>query len=212
MPQNEARLPQVERTILDPMEYLIGVEKAPPGSNPFVIVQDTREQTPYLFLEERYEGVLVVVAGLGTGDYTLLGCESEIGIERKSLSDYIGSISSGRERFEREMVRASAFKRFYVVIEASIDDIRSHDYQSQMAPHAVLQTTFSWSLKYGVHHIWAGTRSGGEYTTFHLLRHYYRQGGRAGRSDSSAMAYGSTCSAGDAASSPSGRSEDTPSA
>lgn len=200
MTRKAVPLPKAERTYIDPMEYLIGVQKAPQGATPFVIVADSREQNPYVFLEERYENVQMVVSGLGTGDYTVLGYESEIGIERKTLEDFIGSISSGRERFEREMERAMTFRRFYVIIEASVHDVRAHHYQSRMSPHAVLQTALSWSVKYGVHIIWAGTRSGGEYTTFHLLRHYKRQRSDSGRSYGPSVAFESSDSSGDAAS------------
>lgn len=56
-----------------------------PASDKPIIVVDTREQRPYSFDEARVGGV--VHAALPAGDYSLLGQETRIAIERKSLAD-----------------------------------------------------------------------------------------------------------------------------
>lgn len=60
-----------------------------------VVIIDTREQLPYNFTFESTR------ATLKTGDYSLAGLESVVSIERKSLDDFVGCITTGRDRFEK---------------------------------------------------------------------------------------------------------------
>lgn len=138
-----------------------------------IILHDTREQSPYLFA--RYEGVTVEAATLQTADYSLAGLTDRIGIERKSLSDLTGTLTAGRERFVRECERGAAFDYFALVIEASMEDVRRHNYRSQMTPQSLLQTLAAFSVRYGLHVHWCGSREGGEYMTFSLLQKYLRE-------------------------------------
>ena len=65
------------------------------------IVIDTREQTPWAFpsyIVDSKRGTL------RTGDYALEG-DYNFAIERKSLDDFLGTISTGWERFLRELDR-----------------------------------------------------------------------------------------------------------
>lgn len=135
------------------------------------IIRDTREQTGYDFVRQGGE---VVEAALPTGDYSIPGLKDSIAIERKSIDDLIGCLTGGRERFERELQRSMALDRFYVVVEASTDDVSSGRYRSKMKPHAALQSIIAMSVRYGVSFVWAGSRAGGEYITFHILRHYLK--------------------------------------
>lgn len=84
------------------------------------IVIDTREQTPWAFpdyLVESRRGTLP------TGDYALEG-DSGFAIERKSLDDFLGTISSGWERFKREIERMkqSEFPAKIIVVESDFEN------------------------------------------------------------------------------------------
>ena len=68
--------------------------------NDFIIIIDTREQDEY-----KFKSILTVRDKLNTGDYSLRGFENDITIERKSLGDFISSISHGRDRFKSELAR-----------------------------------------------------------------------------------------------------------
>lgn len=81
------------------------------------IVQDSREQTPLSF--HNFRGVETIRQGLKTGDYSVLGHESEICFERKSVQDLVGTLTSGHTRFLREMERMRDFKAKYILIEHS---------------------------------------------------------------------------------------------
>lgn len=134
------------------------------------IVVDSREQAPFTF--EKYE-VDVLPGALLTGDYSLPGLESLVAIERKSLGDLVGCLmGSDRDRFERELSRAGGLEAFLVVIEASMDDVRRHNYRSRMRPHAVLQSVAAFMVRYRVPFAWCGSREGAEYMTFSFLEKY----------------------------------------
>lgn len=137
------------------------------------ILTDTREQSPYAF--ERYEGTTITPATLQVGDYAPAGLERLCAVERKSLPDLIASLSQGRERFEKEMVRGQALQRFWLVVEANVMDVRNHGYRSKMQPHAVFQSLAAWEVRYGVRVVWAGSREGGEYLTHSLLTKFVKQ-------------------------------------
>jgi ERCC4-type nuclease len=139
------------------------------------IIIDSREQAPYSFVPPRYEGVTVETAALQTGDYSLAGLPDRIALERKSLDDLTGTLTKGRERFERECERGRGFDYFGLVIEASLDDVRGHKYQSQMTPQSLLQTLAAFSVRYGLHVHWCGNRAGGEYMTHAVLSKYLRE-------------------------------------
>ena len=74
------------------------------------IAIDTREQLPYVFDCE------TELKTLKTGDYSLVGGEHLISIERKSADDLVGSLTAGRERFEKELHRGMALQYFALLL------------------------------------------------------------------------------------------------
>jgi ERCC4-type nuclease len=139
------------------------------------ILVDTREQDPYTFAPPRYADVQTEAATLQTSDYSLAGLTDKIGLERKSLSDLTGTLTTGRERFTRECERGVAFDYYGLIIEASMEDVRQHNYRSQMTPQSLLQTLATYSVRYGLHVHWCGCRAGGEYMVYSLLGKYLRE-------------------------------------
>jgi DNA excision repair protein ERCC-4 len=139
------------------------------------IIQDSREQAPYTFNAPRYAGTVVEVGVLQTGDYSLAGLTDRIALERKSLSDLCGTLTTGRERFQRECERGRGLEYFGLVIEASMDDVRRHNYRSAMTPQSLLQTLAAWSIRYGLHVHWCGSREGCEYMVHSLLEKFLKE-------------------------------------
>jgi len=138
-------------------------------NEPLTIIVDTREQRPWTF--ENYN-VTVTRACLRSGDYSLAGHEHEIALERKSLDDLVQSLSHGRDRFEREVERLSAMSFAAVLVEASAQDVVMQKYKSEMLPQSVLQSAYSWMVRYKVPVLWCGSRKHAEYTAFGLLQKY----------------------------------------
>lgn len=145
---------------------------------PMKIVVDTREQAPYpfngKFYLEKSPGLLVSTGTLKTGDYSIVGLEGEVAVERKELNDLIGCLGVGRERFEKELARTASFHAFAVVVEASWQDVAQGRYTSNFNPHSALQSILAFMSRYMVPFIFAGGRTGGEYATWGFLRQYLR--------------------------------------
>ncbi|MFC6717926.1 ERCC4 domain-containing protein [Natrialbaceae archaeon GCM10025810] len=137
-------------------------------SGEFTIVVDTREKRPY-----RFDGYNVVSEKLDTGDYSVVGYEDVFAIERKSLSDFLKSITWDRKRFRREIKRAEVLIGFIVVIEADVQTVLNWNYDRQVHPNAVMGTIDNWSSYYNVDFVWTGDRNGGEEATLEHLKRWY---------------------------------------
>lgn len=132
-----------------------------------IIAVDTREQLPYCF--PRYE-----LKSLKAGDYSLVGFEDRIAIERKTKVDAYGALGRGRARFRREMERLAAFEYAAVVIEASLADFLDPPPFTRMRPKAAVNTLIGWSVKYHVFVFFAGNRVHGKAVTYRLLEKFQR--------------------------------------
>ncbi len=151
-------------------------QKAPQGweARP-AIIQDTREQTP---LDLRATGANVVVQGLPTGDYSLVGYEGLIAVERKELHDLYACIGRERERFERELVRLEEIARkpngyACVVIEATMQEVAAGLDISLISGKAAIGSCLSWSLKHGVPFHFCGDRRHAASATAKLLEKWF---------------------------------------
>jgi len=79
--------------------------------------------------------------GLSTGDYSVQGLEDDFTIERKSLGDLYGSLTSGRDRFSRELQRMKAFGFSRLLIIGSVHEIEQGAARHRgMNPLAVLNS------------------------------------------------------------------------
>lgn len=76
---------------------------------PTVLI-DTREQNPLPFKDSR-------IVKLSCGDYTSIGnLYADVFVERKSLPDLVSTLSSGLDRFKREVKRAQTLGYYLVVV------------------------------------------------------------------------------------------------
>ena len=130
-----------------------------------VVAVDTREQKPYRFSKSE-------VKTLPTGDYSIIGLEDRITIERKTKADAYASLGQGRARFKRELERLSQFDFAAIVIEASLPDFLQAPAFSCMNPKAALKSLIAWSVRYHVHVFFAGDRRHGHALTRQLLEKY----------------------------------------
>jgi ERCC4-type nuclease len=84
------------------------------------ITIDSREQTPWAFDSTLVHATRGTVR---TGDYCVKG-DKGFSIERKSLNDFLGTISTGWERFQREIYRAKdAGYNMPIIVEARFSDL-----------------------------------------------------------------------------------------
>lgn len=114
-----------------------------PKKPPFVIIEDTRENTP---LTDWPEGAAVVEKGLDTGDYSIEGWENCFTIERKSITDLAGTMIGGYEpntqkpkkRFNNELERMRHFDCAAVIVTATPAQLIEFRHHCGMDAHAAL--------------------------------------------------------------------------
>jgi DNA excision repair protein ERCC-4 len=135
----------------------------------YTIVIDRREQKPYEFeTGERWGSIR---GTLKTGDYSILGLEDKIAIERKSLEDFVSTIIHANDRFAREVYRSGSLFYFAIVVEASVEDIALGRYRSRAHPQAVLARVASLSLDCCIPIFFCKDRAGGREMTQTLLKY-----------------------------------------
>ncbi len=127
--------------------------------SPFTVAVDTREQKPWTFKDiqggprelHRPLKVLVERKKLDQGDYSIIGLEDHIAIERKSLEDCFNSCGQGRKRFEREHQRMAELDCACVFVEGGHwRTLKDPPARSRLKPKIILNTASSWFVKYGV--------------------------------------------------------------
>ena len=133
------------------------------------ILIDTREQLPYRFETPSEMGTLPV------GDYSIVGLENHIAIERKELNDLIGCLTTDRARFERELFKAKALEYFALVIEASLSDLINGRYRSDMTPKSAIQSLLAFSIRYRLPIFFCESREYAQRVTESLLLKYARE-------------------------------------
>lgn len=114
------------------------------------IIIDSREQTPW-----RFENLPSARGALSTGDYSILGLESLIALERKSLDDLLGCVGRERDRFRAELQRMKAYPYRALVIEASAADLDRGEWRSKLQPAHVLGALSAWTMQFALP-IWLG--------------------------------------------------------
>lgn len=171
------------------LQQLAAVDIRKRHALPFVVAIDTREQLPYAFesmpATKADGGGLYEVEAcrtkLDSGDYSIVGLDDRIAIERKSKLDLYGTLGKNRARFERELSRLDQLDWAAVVVEADwFEVLNDPPYGSQLLPLSVQRSVFSWSLEYPrVHWFMCSNRVMAEETTFTLLRMFAaRKGAR----------------------------------
>ena len=100
---------------------------------------DTREQNPLVL------SPLQTTSGtLATGDYSIVGLENIVAIERKSLPDLIACVGRERSRFDREVQRLLAYPVRALIVEACWGEIEMGQWQGKVSPNAVLVSLMGW--------------------------------------------------------------------
>jgi DNA excision repair protein ERCC-4 len=127
-------------------------ELRPPKPEQITAICDTREQLPLDLPIKCIRGTLY------TGDYSAVGMEDDIALERKSLQDFLGCVGSNRDRFERELIRLRGYPVSGVFIEGTWDDVDAGIWRSKLTPKQVFNTVWAWQTYYRVPFFFLGTR------------------------------------------------------
>lgn len=94
------------------------------------VIIDTREQTPWAFDPTWIDAE---VGTLKTADYALAD-DDAFGIERKSMDDFLGTVSTGWERFQRELDRMSGWVAKVVIVEGDFEQIAFTESGNELLP------------------------------------------------------------------------------
>jgi hypothetical protein len=172
-------------------------------TNPFVVVVDSREQSPYSFEGIRADAaqrrrridIPTLVQGLPSGDYSIEGYANEIACERKSINDLFNTLSQGRRRFTAELERLNAMRFACVVVEAEWSEIlrvpckccgvgptnmHRHAHwpslpRSLLPPKNVFRSVLAYQQRFPrVHWLMCVDRRHAEVTTFRVLERFWK--------------------------------------
>ncbi len=121
------------------------------------IICDTREQDRHVEEFFNQKKIPTIVRKLDTGDYSAqigdLTLERSVAIERKrNLDELCACMTSDRDRFEREFIRAKAInQKIYLIIEnATWSDIMLGNYRSKLSSKSLSASIFSWLARFDV--------------------------------------------------------------
>lgn len=129
------------------------------------IIIDTREKEGKWF----FSNTEMITRKLDCGDYTLVGFESEICIERKKTTTELAiNLGSDFGRFGRELELMKSFPFAYIICEFSFDELLNFPNKTKISPKIkssirmngkyMVKLLSSFKEKYGVDIIYAGNR------------------------------------------------------
>ena len=115
------------------------------------------------------------VQHLPTADYSVVGLENIVAIERKEIGDLLQCLGNERERFQKCLQRMLAYPVRALVIEATLDQIERGDWpvfkgkKSEITPASAIGSLLSW-MNMGIPVLFAGDHArAGKYVARMLL-------------------------------------------
>jgi len=148
-------------------------------TDPFTIIIDTREQTPWEFGFHN-----TAKHKLDTGDYSIQGFENIISIERKrSVSEFANNLSESR--FKDVLERLSKIKHAYMVFEFNIDEIYTFPVGSdipkkmwdklRISGNYIIKRLIEIQLEYGIQVVFCGDAANAERFSVSLMKRIYER-------------------------------------
>lgn len=147
----------------------------------FTVIRDTREQNGWIWEpNDRCAGMIDKT--LPTGDYTIVGAESTLCIERKaSVSEIANNLSE--KRFPKFLDRFSKFKYAFLIAECSFEDVIKFPTNSNvpvylwdklyMKGKLLIKKITEIQLQYNLNIIWAGSPSNGRLMADSIFKRVY---------------------------------------
>ncbi|MCY3019477.1 MAG: hypothetical protein NTW87_10685 [Planctomycetota bacterium] len=123
-----------------------------------VVIVDTREKTSFLFQELGNWIAGVERRNLKVGDYSVVGMETLLALERKSLTDLISTLMQHRASFFASCEQLAQFRWKALLVEATYEDIKSpydEDLCTQAHPNAVSGSLDALEARFGIPVIYA---------------------------------------------------------
>jgi hypothetical protein len=154
---------------------------------PYTVIIDTREQHPFGFQNFSADaadggGPLVIpttAKALHAGDYSLVGFESRVAVERKSLPDLYGTFVGDRERGIKQLEKLAQLEFATVVVEADwhsilycndCTDIQKH----WRNPKTLFRSILAWQQRFPkIHWLTLNDRRTAEHATLRILERFW---------------------------------------
>jgi len=116
------------------------------------ILLDTREPDPHPW-PPFWPDATTERATLACGDVCLSG-NADVAVERKTPEDLLSCMTASRDRFERELRRATHLASFAVVVSGSLADLLQR--RRGLAVASILGTLAAWQRRYRHPFVFAG--------------------------------------------------------
>ena len=140
------------------------------------VIIDTKEKTPWALEDPKV--MSREYTSLKTGDYTLVGAEEYLCIERKSsVTEIAGNITTAR--FKRELERIQKIPYSYLIFEFSAQDIFNYPASANLSPAILAKIRMNgvylmrclnrMQVRYGFNIIYAGNRYNAERIAINLM-------------------------------------------
>lgn len=150
--------------------------------DPFTIVVDTREQTPWEFGFHN-----TAKRKLDTGDYSMEGFESLFTIERKrSVSEIANNLSESR--FKDVLERLGQIPHSFMIMEFSIDEIYQFPVGSdvpkkmwdklRISGNYIIKCLLEAQLNYNIHVLFCDDAENAERVAVSLMKRIYEKYGK----------------------------------
>ena len=150
--------------------------------DPFTVIIDTREQTPWEFgfhTTSRRK--------LDTGDYSIEGFETIFTIERKrSVSEIANNITE--KRFKDVLERMNKIPHSFMLMEFSIDEIYDFPVGSdvpkklwdklRISGNYIMKYLIETQLNYNIHILFCGSSENAEKTAVSIMKRIYEKYGQ----------------------------------
>ena len=135
----------------------------------FALIVDTREATP-LFTRIP-PGLTIISRSLKHGDYSILGFEDKVCIERKQTSDFLSYIGSERQRTKKKLIAMDGMLWKSLVVET--ENPYDLPYYSKLTVEHVRAFLISAKIRYGMHIYWSKSKEDIQrYVLDHLVKCY----------------------------------------
>jgi ERCC4-type nuclease len=142
------------------------------------VIRDTREREPWPLENSSFVGE-VRDECLETGDYTLVGLEKVLCIERKkSITEFANNIV--QERFIKEIERMGSFKYKYFIFEFNLQNVLDFPNKCgipadkiktiRVNPQLIMKFLADVQIRHGVHVLFCGTAKNAQYMAISLMR------------------------------------------
>ncbi len=128
-----------------------------------IFVCDTREQRPYDWPGR------CVRARLEAGDYSVVGLETAVSVERKTVEDFAKTVIRSKDRFREELIKLTGYRAACIVVEGSIQDVLEQRYTGAASPAAILGASLAIQMDFRIPVVWAGDRQHARHFTEKFL-------------------------------------------